>query len=114
MAGDPDSQQLDTTLTALEGGVADLNPNTALGVLDSWQERLTREADPRLREIALDLATLKTALTAPEPDPTTLAMTLQGLGDKTLAAAEQGGPYRPQLLRLGNALTAATRKLRGE
>lgn len=108
---DQDSQQIDTTLTALAAGVT---PDTALGVVDQWQERLTREADPRLREIALDLATLKTAVTAERPDAITIAMIVEGLGEKTLAAAGTAGPYQAQLEQLGKALTDSSRAIRGD
>lgn len=102
MAADEDHQQLDTTIAALSGG--SLTGATALGLVDQWRERLGREDDPHLREIANDLATLSDAMTAEVVDPALIAGLLQGLGDRTDAVAAGSPEFGAQLQLLANAL----------
>lgn len=110
---DEDAQQLDTTRSALQGGVTDLSPEAGTGVIDQWRERLSHETDPHLREIARDLDTLKTALGAQQPDQVTVGETLQGLGEKTKRAAAAGGEHADALLAIGDALENQGRAVSG-
>lgn len=112
MAGE-DAQQLDTTISALQGGVTSLSPEAGVGVIDQWRERLSHETDPYLREIADDLDTLKQQLGAQQPDQVTIGETLQGLGEKSKRAAAAGGEYADALRTLGDALENQGRAVSG-
>lgn len=110
---DQDAQQLDTTVSALKGGVTALSPEAGMGVIDQWRERLSHETDPFLREIADDLDTLKQQLNAQQPDQVTVGETLQGLGEKTKRAAAGAGDQADALLALGDALEDQGRAVSG-
>lgn len=110
---DEDAQQLDTTVSALQGGVTSLSPEAGVGVIDQWRERLSHETDPHLREIAGDLDTLKEALGAQQPDQVTVGEILQGLGEKTKRAAAGAGEQADALMALGDALEDQGRAVSG-
>ncbi len=112
MAGAEDDE-LDTLIAALERGLTSITPDTGVGLLDQWRERLSHESDPHLREIAEDLDTLRRTLDAQQPDPVVIGGILQGLGEKTKRVAAGAGDAGERLRTLGDALEDQGRAVSG-
>ena len=105
------TSQLDATLNALEGGLANAagaaGPNIA-----GWIKTL--EGAPQLSGISSELQNLHDALSSGASDTGALATSLHTLGEHTTKAADAATPDAQDKLRqLGQALSTAAGQLRG-
>jgi ABC-type transporter Mla subunit MlaD len=94
---------LDTTISALQGGLTSIDATTAVSVIDTWQQTLSGAG---LTDIADDLGQLKTALTSSNLDGAQIGEILSRLGSKTSAAAGTApAEYESRLQQLGQLLS---------
>ena len=96
---------LDETISALEGGVENLDEDTAIEVVRGWQQRLSSLDDPDLEPIVTSLEQLGTALGTGSAQATDI---LSRLGEETTQYA-QGleGQQAESVRRLGELLSQA-------
>ncbi|MGI4884602.1 MAG: hypothetical protein ACRYFR_06545 [Janthinobacterium lividum] len=104
------TSQLDATLTALQGGLANAagaaGPNIA-----GWIKTL--QGNPQLSGISSELQNLHDALSSGASDTGALASSLSTLGEKTTRVASSATPdAQAKLQQLGQALTAAGSQLK--
>ncbi|OKH28095.1 hypothetical protein [Chroogloeocystis siderophila] len=93
---------LDTTISALQGGLTSIPAEAALANIESWQEQL-KDAAP---EIASALGELKSQLAS--GNASGIAQALKQVGSKTTeAAASAGGEAGTKVQQLGQMLTQA-------
>jgi len=105
------TSQLDATLNALQGGLANAagaaGPNIA-----GWIKTL--QGNSQLSGISSELQNLHDALGSGASDTGALAKSLSTLGEHTTKAADSATPDAQAKLReLGSALTSAAGQLRG-
>ena len=105
------TSQLDTTLNALQGGLAAAagaaGPNIA-----GWIKTL--QGNPQLSGISSELQNLHDTLQSGATDTSALARSLNTLGEHTTKAAASATPDAQDKLRqLGQALSSAAGQLRG-
>ena len=105
------TSQLDTTLNALQGGLAAAagaaGPNIA-----GWIKTL--QGNPQLSGISSELQNLHDTLQSGATDTSALAHSLNTLGEHTTKAAASATPDAQDKLRqLGQALSSAAGQLRG-
>ncbi len=105
------TSQLDATLTALQGGLANAagaaGPNIA-----GWIKTL--QGNSQLSGISSELQNLQDALTSGATDTSALAKSLSTLGEHTTKAASSATPdSQAKLQQLGQALSAAGSQLKG-
>lgn len=93
---------LDSTISALQGGLTSIPPETAVANIESWQQQV-QDAAP---ELASALGELKTALTGGSATPAALGQLLSKIGSQTSAAgASAGGEAGSKLQQLGTMLS---------
>ena len=96
---------VEDTITALEGGVENLDADAALENIEGWQQRLSSLDDPDLEPIVTTLEQLATALRASSPEAGNI---LARLGEQaTQVAAGLEGARGEMLTRLGELLSQA-------
>lgn len=105
------TSQLDTTLNALQGGLA-----SAAGVagptISGWIKTL--QGNPQFAGISAELQTLHAAIGSGDADTGALARSLSTLGEHTTKAAATATPdAKDKLQELGQLLSAASVQLRG-
>ena len=106
------TSDLDTTISALQGGLTAVNPNTAVSVISNWQQQLTASGDSSLQSISDDLDELKTELTSGSLDGKAIGAILKRLGSKTTSAASSAnGQVASKLETLGKLLSGAGNSL---
>ncbi len=81
---------LDATISALRGGVANLAVERALAEIDEWQLRLGESGDPELLPVAENLRRLSSLLTADEVDAREVGELLKDLGGQVQHLADSG------------------------
>ncbi|HEX8507613.1 MAG TPA: hypothetical protein VF630_19780 [Hymenobacter sp.] len=109
--GTQGTSQLDATLNALQGGLANAagaaGPNIA-----GWIKTL--QGNPQFSGISSELQNLHDALGSGASDTGALAQSLNTLGEHTTKAADSATPDAQAKLReLGQALSSAAGQLRG-
>ncbi len=96
---------LDETISALEGGVENLDEDTAIEVIRGWQQRLSSLDDPDLQPIVTSLEQLGTALGTGSAQAADI---LSRLGEETTQYAEGlEGQQAESVRRLGELLSGA-------
>ncbi|MCB2409676.1 hypothetical protein [Hymenobacter lucidus] len=103
---------LATTIEALKKGLTNIPISAAMDNTEAWQQEFLRSGTPELQDIAREIGTLQSLLTAPKLNGPALGRTLSLLGSQTTqfafqAPAEQQGDIRSigdLLLRLGSEL----------
>lgn len=94
------------TVSALQGGVQSIPPQTAVSNIEGWQQEL-RDLGPAGAGIVADLDSLKSELGSSQPDGAKLQSLLSSLGQATTAAAAQAPESaRDDLRQLGSALSS--------
>lgn len=95
---------LNSTISALKGGLTSIPAEAAVANIDSWQSQL-KDAAP---EVASTLGELKTALTGGGASGSSVGELLKKLGTQASSAgASAGGDAGKQLQELGTMLTQA-------
>ncbi|MBW4662963.1 MAG: hypothetical protein KME01_01975 [Chroococcus sp. CMT-3BRIN-NPC107] len=95
---------LNSTISALKGGLTSLPAEAAVANIESWHSQL-KDAAP---EVASTLAELKTALTSGSASGSSIGALLKKLGEQASGAgASAGGDAGSQLQELGKMLTSA-------
>ena len=103
-------EDLDVTIAALRGGVANLAMERALAEIEDWQLRLEESGDPELLPVAENLRRLSTLLTADEVDAQAVGELLKDLGGQVQHLADTGaigvGAISDRLKTLGGLLAS--------
>jgi hypothetical protein len=109
------SQDFDPTLSALEGGIAQLTIAQALAEIETWERKLEATGDPELQAIAGNLGALRGLLTADDIDASVTGPLLTTLGEQVqgVASGGSGAQVADKLRRLGELLTSEGRSLSG-
>ncbi len=109
-------QDLDTTIAALEGGVTSLAPQTALKVIQVWEDTLRNSEDERLHGIGNLLNELRDALEPDRLDGSRIGGLMLRLGNQTAEAAADADDARmtPRVETLATLLQRAGRALGAE
>ena len=92
------------TISALEGGVANLPPEAALANIQGWQQRLSSLDDPDLEPLIVSLGDLATALQSGGDAAGILTQVAQ---QTTEIAQGLEGAQAESLMRLGELLSQA-------
>ena len=99
---------LNSTISALQGGLTSLPPEAALANIESWQQQVQGAAP----EVASALGELKTALSSGNASGQSIAQVLKKLGTQASDAGKSaGGDAGSQLQQLGQMLTQAAGSL---
>jgi hypothetical protein len=104
-----DPGDFDATISALRGGVANLEIERALAEIDDWQLRLEESGDPELLPVAENLRRLSALLTADEVDAQAVGELLKDLGGQVQHLADSGlvaWPISEKLKTLGGLLAS--------
>lgn len=105
------TSQLDATLQALQGGLANA-AGAAGGNIAGWIKTL--QGNTQLAGISGELQKLHDALSSGASDTGALATSLHTLGEHTTKAADAATPdAQAKLRQLGQALSAAAGQLKG-
>jgi hypothetical protein len=102
-------EDLDATISALRGGVENLEIEQALVEIDDWQLRLEESGDPELLPVAENLRRLSALLTADEVDAQAVGELLKDLGGQVQHLADSGvvaWPVSEKLKTLGGLLAS--------
>ncbi|MBC8123387.1 MAG: hypothetical protein H7Y22_16305 [Gemmatimonadaceae bacterium] len=95
------SSDLDQTIAALQGGLTSIPPETAVAVIESWQQKLQGT------DLADDLGQLKAALSGGSASASVSSL-LSDLGeDTTETASSASGDVASKLQQLGQLLSQA-------
>jgi hypothetical protein len=78
---------LDATVASLQGGVEQLGIETALPIIQGWEQRLATSGSPELALIAKNLGTLRGLLSADDVDPAAVGRLLVTLGEQVQRVA---------------------------
>ncbi len=103
------SEDLDATIAALRGGVANLEIERALAEIDDWQLRLEESGNPELLPVAENLRRLSALLTADEVNAQAVGELLKDLGGQVQHLADSGlvaWPISEKLKTLGGLLAS--------
>lgn len=104
-AGDVTEPSVEETISALEGGVENLDAEVALENIQGWQQRLSSLDDPDLEPLITSLDQFATALRIGSPEAGNI---LARLGEQTTRVAEGlNGAQAESLKRLGELLSQA-------
>ncbi|MDZ4769088.1 MAG: hypothetical protein SGJ24_08175 [Chloroflexota bacterium] len=99
---------IDATIDALNGGLTALAPAAAVKNIESWHAQLEGSDDAGLKQVAADLAELKTLLTSSPLNGKSIGTCLTSLGKGTTSAGEgASGDVSTRLKALGALLTKA-------
>jgi hypothetical protein len=110
----PSGDELDTTISVLEGGVAGLEISRAVAEIESWEIRLEATGDPALQPLAENLGALRGLLISDSSDLDAAGPLLSTLGDQVQdLASGAGAPVAERLRRLGELLGAEGCSLSG-
>ena len=109
------SEDFDPTISALEGGIAQLAIGQALAEIETWERKLEDTGDPELQAIAGNLGALRGLLTADDIDVSATGPLLTTLGEQVqgVASGEPGAQVTDKLRRLGELLASEGRSLSG-
>jgi hypothetical protein len=88
---------------------------TALRVIETWEQRLAASESPELVPIADNLAALRIQLLAGDSDPAAVGQLLVTLGEQVRSVSESnvGAPVADKLLQLGELLSDQGNALAG-
>ncbi len=105
----------DPTISALEGGIAQLAIGRAVAEIETWERKLETTGDPELQAIAGNLGALRGLLTADDLDVAAAGPLLTTLGEQVrgVTSGELGTQVAGQLGRLSELLTSEGRSLSG-
>ncbi len=108
-------EDFDPTISALEGGIAQLAIGRAVAEIETWERKLEATGDPELQAIAGNLGALRGLLTADDLDVAAAGPLLTTLGEQVrgVASGEVGTQVAGKLRRLGELLTGEGRSLSG-
>jgi hypothetical protein len=97
---------LDQAVAVLQGGVERPGMESALRVIETWEQRLAASESPELLPIADNLATLRIQLLAGDADPAAVGRLLVTLGEQVRSVAESdaGAPVADRLSQLSDLL----------
>lgn len=96
------------TANAFEKGIEKTKPETAIKLIEGWEEALSSVDTPGAKGIARDLEALKKALDKDEPDGERVKTLVGKLAEEvTKIAGRTEGAVQPKLEELGEALKAA-------
>jgi hypothetical protein len=96
--------ELDQLLATLRGGISNLDPQIAVGIVDRFRTALAGAADPALAGIASELESFRTLLNGNHAG-SEIAEALTTLAGKVTALGNQGGPAAAKLTQLGGLLS---------
>jgi hypothetical protein len=103
-------EDLDATISALRGGVANLAMERALAEIEDWQLRLEESDDPELLPVVESPLRLSTLLTTDEVDAQAVGELLKDLGGQVQHLADSGATgvaaISDRLKRLGGLLAS--------
>ncbi len=108
------NSELDSTISALNGGITTLSPSVAVSNIEGWESQLHSSGKPELTSIATDLGALRQQLTSGKLDGSAIGQLLSKLGKETTSVA--GGAEaasKDKLTTLGSLLTKAGSALGG-
>ncbi len=112
-AGGTLGAQVDSVTTFARTGLARVEPQRAVAIVQSIENQLRGSSDVALRDIAGDLAQLRSTLSASTLDRHGLAAVLGRLGPKVSAVGGRGGAMGPSLRALGTELSRTATSLHG-
>ncbi|UYZ61555.1 hypothetical protein [Hymenobacter weizhouensis] len=103
------TDQLTTTLTALQGGLTSIPLSTAHTTIDQWQQTLQQSGEPALQDIDRELGNLQSMLSMKNGlDGPAIGRSLSMLGAQTSqVAAKAPQDIRPSLTQLADWLLRA-------
>ena len=106
---------LDQAVAVLQGGVERPGMESALRVIETWEQRLAASESPELVAIADNLAALRIQLLAGDSDPAAVGQLLVALGEqvRTVAGSEVGTPVADKLSQLSVLLSDRGNTLMG-
>jgi tetratricopeptide (TPR) repeat protein len=105
-------KKLDLLSEALQGGLSDIDPKSALTMIDQWHSLIQKSKEPELKELATSLKDLQKALKRDDATGHDLSELLSHMGEQTneiASKAEQG--LKKPLQQLGKQLTKVGRSL---
>jgi hypothetical protein len=108
-------KNLDSLSEALEGGLTNIKPDSALKMIDQWHSLIQKSKEPEMKAIATGLKDLQKTLKRDDATGHDLSEILSHLGEQTseiAAKAKQG--LKTPLQHLGKQLTKAGRSLAKE
>jgi hypothetical protein len=108
-------ENLESLSEALQDGLTDINPDSALKMIDQWHTVLQKSKEPELKAIATGLKDLQKTLKRDDATGHELSEILSHLGEQTseiASKAKQG--LKTPLQHLGKQLTKAGRSLAKE
>ena len=97
---------LDQAVAVLQGGVERPRMESALRVIETWEQRLAASENPELLSIADNLAALRIQLLAGDADPAAVGRLLVTLGEqvRSVAGSDTGAPVADRLSQLSELL----------
>ena len=99
--------QYAATQKLLDGDLSDATPEKAIKNIEMWQESLNAPGTKEAKAIAKDLAALKKALQADEPDGAAIMSLMASLGEATTAIADEAPEATGEKLRgIGGSLSS--------
>jgi ABC-type transporter Mla subunit MlaD len=102
------SQELEQLIQLLQGDLSDIDPDSALGLIDQWHGFLSKVKEPEFKELASELKELQKLLKSGKATGHEISETLIHLGESTTEVssnAEKGSKQPVQ--RLGKQLRKA-------
>jgi hypothetical protein len=109
------AQDLDGTISAVQGGLTNLAPAAAVENIDGWIAALEGSDEAIFRNLAADLEDLKMELTKSEPSGRMIGRALMQVGQRTSVSSFYAeGMTAQKLSVLGSALTRAGKMLAGQ
>ena len=115
MAANEIDAALEEAVAVLQGGLQRPEMETALRVIETWEQRLAASESPELVPIADNLAALRIQLLAGDSDPAAVGQLLVTLGEQVRSVSESnvGAPVADKLLQLGELLSDQGNALAG-
>jgi hypothetical protein len=114
-AESPDDEtikQIDSLSKAFQGNLSEIDPDTALGSIDTFQSLLKQAKQPEAKEIATGLKDLQKLLKRKEPSGHELGELIAHLGEQTIEiAGDADKGLKAPLQHLGKQLTKIGRSL---
>jgi hypothetical protein len=102
---------IDSTIKALQTGLADLGVKKGIANIEGWMEALEQEEFRGAKTIHDNLGKLKRKLESDDSDSETVAELLNKLADETKRAASHANGQAEKISQLGEMLSTATAEL---
>ena len=108
-------EDFEPTISALQGGVIQLEIGQAAAEVETWERRLEATDDPELQSIAGNLGALRTLLSTDDTDVAAARPLLTTLGEQVrqVISSDAGALVAEQLQQLSELLTREGRSLSG-